>query len=185
MAPWTLREPITDANYSGCTINNGGVPLYAGYASPDQFYGGQRPLDVMKGRQRQGARIWKLRYSYVRGQDLFPNNLSPNVVGIAPADQGYTSGSDHLNVYPSFNNNSTGDTDSDISSNNLDYHSQKCFHNTIVEKTMNGAIPFIFQPVSDDYTPSGFCMATLEGSPSYSQIAPNLYSVSLTIREIL
>lgn len=203
MAPWTLREPITplvmeEINYpiyAGATHHNNNQKLYDGYASPIQYDGANhvsgtapasmRPLDTMLGRQRQGARVWKMTFTHLKGQDLFPTNLSTNVVGRGEAQGDTIDGSDYTTPENAINWSNTEQNSANIVNQKYDYHAQKCFTNTVVEKTMNGAIPFMFQPDSNDYTPSGFCWATIDSNPKFTQIAPNLWDMNITIREIL
>tara|TARA_Y100001938_G_C8100950_1_gene441708 strand:- start:3684 stop:4976 length:1293 start_codon:yes stop_codon:yes gene_type:complete len=186
MAPWTLREqviPDANGNMVGCTVENNDEMIYNGYATPTQWEGGKRPLDEMFGRQRNGARVWRMSFTHLKGQDIFPTNHATNTVGIGAQYVDVSSNS--TGIYTNMNNTYTNDTNYDIDIWDLDYQRHRTFQSTVVEKTMNGAIPFIFQPVSDDYTPSGFCWAVLDGEPRYTQVAPNLWDMSITIREIL
>ena len=55
----------------------------------------------------------------------------------------------------------------------------------VIHKTMGGALPFIFQPDSNNNSPDQFAICMIEqDSISFEQVAYNVYNVKLKIREV-
>lgn len=58
------------------------------------------------------------------------------------------------------------------------------FFSQVWNRTLGGHLPFIFQPDKDNDSPDQFAIARFDtNSLSYTQVAPNLYSMSLKIKE--
>ena len=104
---------------------------------------------------RSGRRIWHLSFSYLQDSDIFPVSSSVNWEG----------------VYP------------DNTSNHNLLLEDDTFYGQVIHKTNGGQLPFIFQPDVNDNT--NFAIAKFDmNSFQFSQQAPNLYRISLKIREV-
>ena len=122
---------------------------------------------------RSGRRIWNLSFSFLQDSDLFPE-ISSN--------EPYESTSSSGELY------STGDT-WHLGNTLLD---SDTFFSQVIHKTNGGQLPFIFQPDGDGDTPGSgnnnpdqfaICKLNMK-SIKFQQQAPNLYRVSLKIREV-
>ena len=66
-----------------------------------------------------------------------------------------------------------------------DIMTDSSFFNTVLEKTMGSALPFIFQPDNSNNSPDQFAICIIDQSSiDFEQVAPSVYNISLTIREI-
>ena len=55
----------------------------------------------------------------------------------------------------------------------------------VMDKTMGGALPFIFQPDSNNNSPDQFAICEIDqDSISFELVANSVYNVSLKIREV-
>ena len=105
---------------------------------------------------RTGRRSWSLQFSYLNDSDVFPDN----------AGNSYSSGG------------SADDFTTNIATG-TDFFSQ------VVNRTMGGHLPFIFQPDKDNNNPDQFAICRFDMDTfSYKQVANNVYNISLKIREV-
>ena len=59
------------------------------------------------------------------------------------------------------------------------------FFSQVINKTMGGHLPFIFQADKSNNSPDQFAIARFDmNSFSYDQVANNVYNVKLKIREV-
>ena len=106
--------------------------------------------------RKGGRRTFKLSFSYIDKEDMFPKNFEGNLSGdYEPITEGSPSGF-------------TWDEDSSIVSSFLNF-------------TLGGQIPFIFQP---DNTKQDFAICKLDkASSTIKQVAHGVYSVSMVFVE--
>ena len=114
---------------------------------------------------KTGRRVWNLSFSYLDDGDLFgpnqmldPNTLQSEISGLTFDD---------------------GDVTSGVFANNI--HTDINFYSQVINKTLGGKIPFIFQP---DNTYPDFAICIIDSSFLFDQVAPSVYNTSLTIREV-
>ena len=114
-----------------------------------------------------GRRAWDLSFSYLDDGDVLGLNThwGQSVWGQFDA-----------NDYDTDDINDNGHYDFNILTDNS-------FYSQVIHKTQGGQIPFLFQPDKDDYTNMAICKFD-QNSFRFQQTAPNLYSVSLKIREV-
>ena len=117
----------------------------------------------------RGRRVWDLKFSYIDYKDLMPiNDLLSNA---NPTDSEYEGGYDGSDHYG-------GCFDTDI-------RRDSSFMGVVMEKTIGGALPFIFQPDGNNNSPDQFAICKLDQSSfKFKQVAHNVYDVSLKIREV-
>ena len=120
----------------------------------------------------RGRRVWDLKFSYVSGDDLFSVN------------EMYL----HRNPSDSDTNSEAGYDSTDFNSNGDFKHwgfEQWSFMNIVMNHTIGGALPFVFQPDGNNNSPDQFAICKLDqGSFKFRQVAHNVYDVSLKIREV-
>jgi len=105
---------------------------------------------------RSGRRVWDLSFSYLSDTDIMPLN----------AGNSYSSGSE-------------ADDFADNILDGTDFFSQ------VINRTMGGHLPFIFQPDKDNANPDQFAICRFDmKSFTYDQVANNVYNVKLKIREV-
>ena len=105
---------------------------------------------------RSGRRVWDLSFSYLSDTDVMPN------LGVQ-------------NYETDLNGQIVGTEDI---LTGTDFFSQ------VINKTMGGHLPFIFQPDKDNANPDQFAICRFDmNSLVLNQIGVNLYSCSLKIRE--
>jgi len=108
---------------------------------------------------RSGRRVWDLSFSYLSDTDLMPV-----VAATTNLEAGYAEGT------PSDENTLLDGTD---------------FFSQVINKTMGGHLPFIFQANKSNNSPDQFAIARFDmNSFSYDQVANNVYNVKLKIREV-
>ena len=108
---------------------------------------------------RSGRRVWDLSFSYLSDTDLMPV-----VAATTNLEAGYAEGT------PSDENTLLDGTD---------------FFSQVINKTMGGHLPFIFQANNSNNSPDQFAIARFDmNSFSYDQVANNVYNVKLKIREV-
>ena len=115
---------------------------------------------VKSGLGRKGLRSWKLTFSYISESDMWINHEVSNNIISDSLDPDNTSPS------PMLSDNS---------------------FNFVWNCTLGGALPFIFQPDNseDGRNPDRFAICNFrENTLSVTQIANNVYKVSMTIDEI-
>ncbi len=111
---------------------------------------------------RSGRRVWDLSFSYLSSDDLMPVVAATTNLGAG----------DNENIdFPNENTLLDG----------TDFFSQ------VINRTMGGHLPFIFQAdgSATDPKPDQFAIARFDmNSFSYDQVANNVYNVKLKIREV-
>ena len=132
-------------------------------------------LDVTTtGARRNGRKSWSLKFSYVSDSDLFSSNPGASSYTEHPNDSTYeTSDLDGLDA-----------TGSPISTSYLGFNidTDDSFYAQVWNKTLGGALPFIFQPDSnhrDDFYICKFDQKSLK----IEQSAYKVYDISLKIVE--
>ena len=119
----------------------------------------------------KGRRIWNLKFSYIGGDDIFP--LNQNLWANNPSDSDTNSLADY--------------DDDDFTDGNFisDIRRDSSFIGVVMEKTIGGALPFIFQPDGNNNSPDQFAICKLDQSSfKFKQVAHNVYDISLKIREV-
>ena len=118
------------------------------------------------GYRRNGRRVWNLKFSYISDKDLFASNYMQTT---------------HLET-------DTGYDDADLDSTktvfNYTIDSDNSFMSLVWQKTLGGALPFIFQPDNTNNNPDQFCIARFDQkSLKISQVANSVYDISVKIIE--
>ena len=160
----------------GGTISNikySGNPLWVNGANkktnPFDVYDGD--LDVTQtGARRNGRKSWNLKFSYMSETDLFSSN---------PKGGNYT---EHPN--DSTYNNSDLNPEGGASDGSLAFNieTDDSFYAQVWNKTLGGALPFIFQPDSNDNDDFYMCRFD-QDSLRISQSAYKVYDISVKIIE--
>tara|TARA_R100000808_G_C2155003_1_gene166595 strand:- start:1266 stop:2459 length:1194 start_codon:yes stop_codon:yes gene_type:complete len=121
---------------------------------------------TLGGAYRTSRRTWNLKFSYIEDKDLFAsNNMLRN----------YT---ETIEDYDSTDINTE---------NQFEYNifTDDSFIAQVWNKTLGGALPFIFQPDSTNNNPDQFCIAKfVDDSLSVSQKAYKVYEFSVKIEEV-
>ena len=105
---------------------------------------------------RSGRRVWDLSFSYLSDTDLMPVVAATTNLSGTEAD--------------------------DFASNILDGTD---FFSQVINKTMGGHLPFIFQADKSNNSPDQFAIARFDmNSFSYDQVANNVYNVKIKVREV-
>lgn len=121
----------------------------------------------------RGRRSWELSWSYISSSDIFavnelygkgnPTDSDTN------ADAGYSAGTDF---------DSNGDF---LLNSELD----TSFISRLLDKTIGGALPFVFQPDGNNNSPDTFAICKLDqGSLDIDQVASSTYNVKMRIKEV-
>ena len=106
---------------------------------------------------RTGRRTWDLSFSYLSADGIMPLN--------AGNSQYSTSEESGL-----FTSNILDGTD---------------FFSQVWNRTIGGALPFIFQPDNNNNNPDQFAICKFaQNSLNYEQVAPNVYNIKLKIEEV-
>ena len=122
--------------------------------------------NYLDGAKRVGRKEWTLRFSYIADKDLFSSNYMMN------------------NYMETTDNYDADDKDSE---GKFEYNifTDDSFVAQVWNKTLGGALPFIFQPDSTNDNPDQFCLARLVNDTlEIQQEAYNTYSISVVIQEI-
>ena len=120
--------------------------------------------------KRNGRRSWSMEFSYISDKDIFASNYSSNT---------YLSASSTNTDY-----NTNNDLTSDGNSFEYNIANDDSFSARVLNFVGNGN-RFIFQPNNESSNPSDFAICVLDqDSVEIEQVAPNVYSVSLSIREV-
>ena len=146
---------------------------YANYTNPFEIYEDTdgygnytSPLDVRTtGARRNGRKSWNLKFSYINDRDLFSSNL------------GSTGHTEH-------GNDSTYHED-DLEDDKLYFNieTDDSFYAQVWNKTLGGALPFIFQPDSNFRDEFYICKFD-QDSLKVSQSAYKVYDISVKIVEV-
>ena len=131
----------------------------------------------------RGRRIWDLQFSYISSDDLFPVNEgstphNPTDSYAESDSSGYdtSEGGDFNPPFP------WSDVDNEFSSH---LGMDDSFMGVVMDKTMGGALPVVFQPDSNNNSPDQFAICEIDqDSISFELVANNVYNVSLKIREV-
>tara|TARA_R110002020_G_scaffold134757_1_gene300931 strand:- start:32 stop:1228 length:1197 start_codon:yes stop_codon:yes gene_type:complete len=119
---------------------------------------------------RNGRRVWSLKFSYFADEDLFASNYMSNT---------------HLN----YNSTNTDyDTNSDLNSDNTEFEYTLDNDSSFIAKVLNfvgNGERFIFQANKDSSNPSDFAICILDQkSFKISQKAYKVYNISMKIMEV-
>lgn len=112
----------------------------------------------------KGRRIWKLKFSYMSGQDLFDSNSS----GWSHPQLNYTSQNEYFTPHKTVDG-----------FHGIDNH----FMARVINGTLGGKLPFLFQPDSERDNDIFLCEFADNGI-SFKQVANGVWSFDLTIREV-
>ena len=126
----------------------------------------------------RGRRVWDLKFSYIDYKDMMPINELVNIFN--PTDSNTNSGA-------GYDTNATGTSEDFNPSGNFstDIRRDSSFMGVVMEKTIGGSLPFIFQPDGNNNSPDQFAICMIEkDSFSFEQVANGVYDISLKIREV-
>jgi hypothetical protein len=129
----------------------------------------------------KGRKIWDLKFSYVSSDDLFSPNERNR--GYNPTD----SNTNELAGYDTIGDGSSTDfyVGEDGGGFIIKSFSDTSFMGSLMDKTMGGALPFIFQPDGNNNSPDQFAICKLDQSSfKFKQVAHNVWDISLKIREV-
>lgn len=126
---------------------------------------------------RSGKKVYDLSFSYLDDGDVFGANQT--LSRDDDAWQGIVTEDD----YPDIDDNNVQDVDPDSDKFNKNILNDQSFYTSVIHKTNGGALPFIFQPNSEDKT--NMIIAKLDMKAfSFKQVANGVYNVRLKIREV-
>ena len=156
----------------GSTLTNikqTGAPVWSNsgqYNSPFSVgeFSNNRYLD---GAKRNGRRTWNLKFSFVSDTDLFSSNYMNTM---------------HMETTSEYN-----DSDKNTNGDSFEYNmfTDDSFVSQVWNKTLAGALPFIFQPDSNNNNPDQFCIAKFDmDTLNVKQSGFRTYSFSIKIREV-
>ena len=134
--------------------------------SCDYFTGEFSDVNHLNGAKRNGRRTWSLKFSYLEAKDVFSSNYM---------------NTKYNETYDNYNAN---DIDSE---NQFEYNmfTDDSFVAQVWNKTLGGALPFIFQPDSNNDNPDQFCIAKFDqDSLTIKQVSHNVYNIAVKIREV-
>mgnify|MGYP003133739185 CR=1 FL=1 len=126
----------------------------------------------------RGRRVWDLKFSYVSDTDIMPINEMLSIKN--PTDS-------NTNDLARYNTNTQGTSGDFNSSGNFssDHRRDTSWMSAVMEKTIGGALPFIFQPDGNNNSPDQFAICQLDQSSfKFKQVAHNVWDISLKIREV-
>ena len=153
---------LTNIRYAGApNWNNRGT-----YRNPFSVGGGSNDPHL-NGARRNGRRVWTLKFTYVSDEDIFSSNYMDN------------------RYYETSDDYSSGDIDSTNEQFEHNMFTDDSFIAQVWNKTCGGALPFIFQPDSENNNPDQFCIAKFDQDTlKITQEAYIVYSFSIKIREV-
>ena len=157
---------ISNVRYSGNPLWVNGVNK----TNPFDVY--DTSLDVTTaGARRNGRKSWSLKFSYIADTDLFSSNPKASSYTEHPNDSTY--------------NDSDLNPEGGASDGSLAYNieTDDSFYAQVWNKTLGGALPFIFQPDSNDRDDFYICKFN-QKSLKISQSAYKVYDISLKIEEV-
>ena len=155
----------------GSTLTNivqTGAPVWANnnkYNSPFSV-GDFSDNKYLGGAKRNGRRSWNLKFSYISDSDIFASNYM---------------NTNHATTITDYD---SGDTDEE---NQFEYNMfiDDSFMAQVWNKTLGGALPFIFQPDSNNDNPDQFCIAKFDmDTLNIKQVAFKTYNIALKIYEV-
>tara|TARA_A100001201_G_scaffold121568_1_gene105268 strand:- start:95 stop:1345 length:1251 start_codon:yes stop_codon:yes gene_type:complete len=154
--PFTVDSPLSSSNPS--TTNDGN----AIFNSRDQI----NP-ELIEGSKRNGRRNWSLKFSFMSDSDLFSSNYMKT------------------NTLETSSEYESSDILTDFNEFDFNMFTDDSFIAQVWNKTLGGALPFIFQPDSNNNNPDQFCIAEFDqDSLKINQRAYKTYDISLKIREV-
>ena len=156
----------------GSTLTNikqTGAPVWSNsgqYNSPFSVgeFSNNRYLD---GAKRNGRRTWNLKFSFVSDTDLFSSNYMNTM---------------HMETASGYD-----DSDKNTNGDSFEYNmfTHDSFVSQVWNKSLAGALPFIFQPDSNNNNPDQFCIAKFDmDTLNVKQSGFRTYSFSIKIREV-
>ena len=158
---------LTQINYHGPSYW-AGYPAWELYTSNSITYIDDNYIETRV--SAKGRRVWDLKFSYIDYKSIMP--ILENLWSVNPTDSETEGGYD----------------DTDIASNGVfdtDIRRDSSFMGVVMEKTIGGALPFIFQPDGNNNSPDQFAICKLDQSSfKLKQVAHNVYDISLKIREV-
>ena len=165
---------FSNVNYSGNPLwVNYGEDVYSEDASRTNCFDvyGSEGLDVTKtGARRNGRRSWNLKFSYISDKDLFSSNLGGSFYSEHGIDGTMSSHYD------------ADDIASDDETMEYSIETDDSFYAQVWNKTLGGALPFIFQPNSNFLDEFYICKFD-QNSLKISQSAYKVYDISVKIVE--
>lgn len=169
-----IKEQNTRGGSTLTQINYHNAADWAGYPAWELYTGNTTTYisnNFVETRDSaRGRRIWKLNFSYIGNKNMMPINELVNFSN--PTDSETEGG------YDSSDFNASGNFSSDI-------RRDSSFMGVVMEKTIGGALPFVFQPDGDNNSPDQFAICKIDKkSFNFKQVAHNVYDVSLKIREV-
>jgi len=137
---------------------------------------------LYKNAPSRGRRTWDLEFSYLDDTDMMARNES--LTNYSPTDAGdFLDGKITGYTANDFETINEGDGDEQHFVSNSQTGSD--FFSVVIEKTMGGSLPFMFQPDGNNDSPDQFAICVMErNSFKIKQVAHNVYSIKLKIREI-
>jgi len=153
---------LTNIRQTGAPVWNNGEQ----YNSPFSV-GNFSNNNYLNGAKRNGRRSWNLKFSYVSDTDLFSSNYMNTM---------------HMETTSEYN-----DSDKNTNGDSFEYNmfTDDSFVSQVWNKTLAGALPFIFQPDSNNNNPDQFCIAKFDmDTLKISQKAFKSYDFSIKIREV-
>jgi hypothetical protein len=153
---------LTDIKQTGAPVwaNSGqyNSPFSVGEFSDNNYLGGAK---------RNGRRTWRFKFSFVSDTDLFSSNYMNTM---------------HMETTSGYD-----DSDKNTNGDSFEYNmfTDDSFIAQVWNKTLAGALPFIFQPDSNNNNPDQFCIAKFDmDTLEIKQSAFKTYSFSIKIREV-
>jgi len=153
---------LTNIRQTGAPVwsNNGqyNSPFSVGNFSNNRYLGGAK---------RNGRRTWNLKFTFVSDTDLFSSNYMNTM---------------HMETASGYD-----DSDKNTNGDSFEYNmfTDDSFVAQVWNKTLAGALPFIFQPDSNNNNPDQFCIAKFDmDTLKVSQKAFKSYDFSIKIREV-
>ena len=129
-----------------------------------------------------GRRIYNLEFTYLSDSDIFATNPNLSEWGMSNI---YHKNFENLSQEISGGQTVTISEDDD-NPYDLTLMNDNSMFAQLVQKTAGFSLPFIFQPNKDDNRASEFMLAKVDSSKGWAveQIAPNLFRIELTIKEV-
>mgnify|MGYP003132077269 CR=1 FL=1 len=122
---------------------------------------------LIEGSKRNGRRNWSLKFSLISDNDLFSSNYMKT------------------NTLETSSEYESSDILTDFNEFDFNMFTDDSFIAQVWNKTLGGALPFIFQPDSENNNPDQFCIAEFDqDSLKVTQTAFRTYSFSVKIREV-
>ena len=147
-------------------IRNTGNPLWENKGSKINQFGVGSYSDENIGFKRNGRRTWAMKFTHISDSNIFSSNYMENSY-VEDDASNYNSDDITENVF------------------NYNVFTDDSFIAQVWNKTLGGALPFIFQPDSTNNNPDQFCIAKFDmDSLSVKQVAFKSYEISLKIREV-